>query len=163
MALLKELFAKIKEADISFSRGEVDADPDAVGDPDAEMGAEMGAGDDALGGDVAPEDLDGMGEDEEDVIGFDVPTFIRVLEWAREEAADDEAVHEMTEKLLALDTDFITMEDFEEVVGDSEGSDDEFGDEMPPEGGDEAMGGPEGDMGGEEPPMNPEDDAVAGM
>jgi hypothetical protein len=38
--------------------------------------------------------------DKEDTITFDIPLFIRVLEFAREDAKDDMSLHKMTEKLI---------------------------------------------------------------
>lgn len=50
-----------------------------------------------------------------DVISMSVPLFIRALEWAREEAKDDVAIHKFTENCLSknksLDTD-----DYEDIL-----------------------------------------------
>jgi hypothetical protein len=54
----------------------------------------------------------------EDVVAFDVPTFIRLLEFAREDATDDEALHHATEKIIELcqDGQVLTMDQYDEIV-----------------------------------------------
>lgn len=54
----------------------------------------------------------------EDVVAFDVPTFIRLLEFAREDATDDEALHKATEKIIELcqDGQVLTMDQYDEIV-----------------------------------------------
>ena len=58
-----------------------------------------------------------------DVIAMDVPLFIRMLEWAREEAKNDIELHEVTENAVALmknDTEFLAMADYENIIKQSE-------------------------------------------
>jgi hypothetical protein len=54
-----------------------------------------------------------------DVITVDVPLFIRLLEFAREDATDDMKLHDVAEKLIKLcqDGDIMTMEQYDEIVG----------------------------------------------
>ena len=54
----------------------------------------------------------------EDVVAFDVPTFIRLLEFAREDATDDEALHKATEKIIEMcqDGQVLTMDQYDEIV-----------------------------------------------
>jgi hypothetical protein len=54
----------------------------------------------------------------EDVVAFDVPTFIRLLEFAREDATDDQALHHATEKIIELcqDGQVLTMDNYDEIV-----------------------------------------------
>lgn len=69
-----------------------------------------------------------MGSDEEekvvekeaDIISVDVPLFIRLLEVAREEAKDDMALHEITERVTELlgDKKILTMADYDGIVSD---------------------------------------------
>ena len=57
--------------------------------------------------------------DEIDRITVDVPLFIRLLEYAREDAKTDMDLHNLTEKLIrkAKQTDTLTMDDYDELVG----------------------------------------------
>lgn len=54
----------------------------------------------------------------EDVVAFDVPMFIRLLEFAREDATDDEALHQATDKIIELSQDgqVLTMDQYDEIV-----------------------------------------------
>jgi hypothetical protein len=53
-----------------------------------------------------------------DVITVDVPLFIRLLEFAREDSTDDMQLHDVAEKLIELcaDGDIMTMEQYDEIV-----------------------------------------------
>lgn len=51
-----------------------------------------------------------------DKITMDVPLFIRLLEFAREDAKDDMELHTMTENALKLGDKTLTMEDYDKVV-----------------------------------------------
>ena len=55
-----------------------------------------------------------------DSVTLDVPLFIRLLEYAREDAKDDMALHSMTERLVALSKSSTTlsMNDYSHIVGD---------------------------------------------
>ncbi len=54
----------------------------------------------------------------EDVVSFDVPMFLRLLEFAREDATDDEALHSATDKIIELSQDgqVLTMDQYDEIV-----------------------------------------------
>lgn len=55
--------------------------------------------------------------DKQDTITFDIPLFIRVLEYAREDAKDDMALHKMTERLIAIrDRGTLTMADYDFIT-----------------------------------------------
>jgi len=51
-----------------------------------------------------------------DTLKMDVPLFIRLLEFAREDAKDDMALHTMTENALKLGDKTLTMEDYEKII-----------------------------------------------
>lgn len=53
-----------------------------------------------------------------DVISVDVPLFLRLLEFAREDATDDMALHRLTENLLTgmAAKNILTMDDYDKVV-----------------------------------------------
>jgi hypothetical protein len=58
-------------------------------------------------------------ENKIDVITVDVPLFIRLLEFAREDSTDDAQLHEVATKLVELcqDGDIMTMEQYDEIIG----------------------------------------------
>jgi hypothetical protein len=58
-------------------------------------------------------------ENKMDVISVDVPLFIRLLEFAREDSTDDMQLHDIAEKLIELcaDGDIMQMEQYDEIVG----------------------------------------------
>ena len=51
-----------------------------------------------------------------DTITLDVPLFIRLLEYAREDAKDDMALHTLTENALKLGNKTLTMDDYEQII-----------------------------------------------
>lgn len=57
-----------------------------------------------------------------DTVEFDIPTFIRMLEYAREDAKTDMDLHDVTEKAIALSQDgkTLTMDDYDAIVGGTE-------------------------------------------
>jgi hypothetical protein len=61
-------------------------------------------------------------ENKMDVISVDVPLFIRLLEFAREDATDDMKLHDIAEKLIEMcaDGDIMQMEQYDEIVGSTE-------------------------------------------
>jgi hypothetical protein len=61
-------------------------------------------------------------ENKMDVISVDVPLFIRLLEFAREDATDDMKLHDVAEKLIELcaDGDIMQMDNYDEIVGSTE-------------------------------------------
>jgi hypothetical protein len=58
-------------------------------------------------------------EDAVDTITMDIPLFLRMLEFAREDASEDMDLHDVTEKanLLTKDRGILSMKDYNEVVG----------------------------------------------
>lgn len=52
------------------------------------------------------------------VIRINVPTFIRMLEYVREDAPDDMALHKVTENIMKIlvEKSYITMEDYDKIV-----------------------------------------------
>ena len=55
-----------------------------------------------------------------DIITVDVPLFIRLLEYAREDAKTDMDLHKVTENILALSEEgkTLTMDQYDEIVKD---------------------------------------------
>ncbi len=52
-----------------------------------------------------------------DIIKIDVPTFLRLLELAREDVKDDMSLHFVTEKAIELSkSGVITMEDYDDII-----------------------------------------------
>lgn len=67
-----------------------------------------------------PADADTDGEvDKTDVLTCDVPLFIRLLEWAKESAEDDVALHMMVARAIQLKKP-LSMDDYSQLVGDDE-------------------------------------------
>jgi len=58
-------------------------------------------------------------EDPTDLIAMDVPLFIRMLEWAREDAETDMDLHDVTERAIEATKlrGLLSMEDYESIVG----------------------------------------------
>lgn len=71
-------------------------------------------------------------EDVIDTITMDVPLFIRMLEYAREDAAADVDLHDVTEKanLLGKERGILQMEDYNEIVGAAEDIKEGIGNEI---------------------------------
>ena len=58
------------------------------------------------------------GVDKEDVLSFDIPLFIRILELAREDVKEDMELHRITERLLSIrKKGVLTMDDYEFIAG----------------------------------------------
>ena len=56
--------------------------------------------------------------DKEDVLSFDIPLFIRILELAREDVKEDMELHRITERLLSIRSKgTLTMADYEFIAG----------------------------------------------
>jgi hypothetical protein len=57
-----------------------------------------------------------------DVIKLDVPLFIRLLEYAREDAKDDMDLHRVTENIISLSSigETLGMIDYEAIIGSPE-------------------------------------------
>jgi hypothetical protein len=67
-------------------------------------------------------------ENPEDVIKMDVPLFIRMLEYAREDASNDIDLHDVAKKAIGLSSEdkVLTMDDYETIVGDMESLDEDL-------------------------------------
>lgn len=54
-----------------------------------------------------------------DVIKVDVPLFIRLLEYAREDAKTDMDLHDVAENIIELSVsgDTLTMDDYNSIIG----------------------------------------------
>jgi hypothetical protein len=61
-------------------------------------------------------------EDKVDTITMDIPLFIRMLEYSREDAAQDVDLHDVTEKAISLGKErgILQMDDYAEIVGAAE-------------------------------------------
>ena len=68
------------------------------------------------------------GEDQIDTITMDVPLFIRVLEYAREDAQADMDLHDLAEKAIAgtKEMGVLTMDNYDMLVGEKESVDEEI-------------------------------------
>jgi hypothetical protein len=56
--------------------------------------------------------------DKEDVLSFDIPLFIRILELAREDVKEDMELHRITERLLSIRKQgVLTMDDYDFIAG----------------------------------------------
>lgn len=58
-------------------------------------------------------------KDKVDTITMDIPLFLRMLEYSREDASEDMDLHDVTEKANALsrEKETLTMEDYEAIIG----------------------------------------------
>lgn len=67
--------------------------------------------------DIAP--VDQKQQNPEDVISMNIPLFIRLVEYAREDAKDDMALHQLTERLTQMcgEGKTLTMDDYDAIVG----------------------------------------------
>jgi hypothetical protein len=64
-----------------------------------------------------------------DVIKIDVPTFLRLLELAREDVKEDPDLHDITQKVTAISQErVVTMADYKDIVSfmKKQGSDEEI-------------------------------------
>ncbi len=63
--------------------------------------------------------MEAESEDPVDTITMDVPLFIRMLEYSREDAQEDMDLHDVAEKAISLnkEKDILSMEDYNEIVG----------------------------------------------
>ena len=54
----------------------------------------------------------------EDIVTFDVPLFIRLLEFAREDATDDETLHKVTDNIIKMceDGQVLTMDQYDAII-----------------------------------------------
>jgi hypothetical protein len=59
-------------------------------------------------------------EDPTDIIAMDIPLFLRMLEWAKEEAAEDVDLHKVTERAIEAVKlrGLLSMEDYNDLIGE---------------------------------------------
>jgi hypothetical protein len=59
-------------------------------------------------------------EDPTDIIAMDVPLFLRMLEWAKEDAAEDIDLHEVTERAIEAVKlrGLLSMDDYNDLIGE---------------------------------------------
>ena len=71
---------------------------------------------------TAYESTNEQSEDIIDTITMDIPLFIRMLEYSREDAAADVDLHDVTEKAISLNKEkgILSMEDYSNIVGAAE-------------------------------------------
>lgn len=64
-------------------------------------------------------------EDVVDTVTLDIPLFIRMLEYAKEDAQTDMDLHDVAEKAIALNKskEMLSMEDYNTIIGDSNNED----------------------------------------
>jgi hypothetical protein len=57
-----------------------------------------------------------------DIITVDVPLFIRLLEYAREDAQSDMDLHDLTENIISLSASdkILSMDDYSTIIGSQE-------------------------------------------
>jgi len=55
-------------------------------------------------------------ENPENILKIDIPLFIRLLEFAREDASGDLDLHEVADKAIALGDKILSMDDYEALV-----------------------------------------------
>jgi len=69
------------------------------------------------------------GEDAIDTISMDIPLFLRMLEYAREDAQEDVDLHDVTQRATELSKmkPFLSMEDYNEIVAAPQEIDEEVG------------------------------------
>ncbi len=60
--------------------------------------------------------------DEVDTVTVDIPLLLRIMEYAKEDAQDDMALHDVAQKLIELSKqdDVLTMDHYDAIVGDQE-------------------------------------------
>ena len=60
-----------------------------------------------------------------DIITVDVPLFIRLLEYAREDAQSDMDLHDVTENIISLSASdkILSMDDYSTIIGSQENID----------------------------------------
>ena len=60
-----------------------------------------------------------------DIISVDVPLFIRLLEYAREDTQTDMDLHDVAENIISLSTSgkTLTMDDYSSIIGSQENLD----------------------------------------
>ena len=61
-------------------------------------------------------------EDKVDTITMDIPLFLRMLEYSKEDASQDMDLHDVTEKAISLGKErgILQMDDYDEIIGTTE-------------------------------------------
>ena len=89
----------------------------------------QGASKDAKTYAIATAKAEKLTENEEadviDTITMDVPLFIRMLEYSREDAQTDMDLHDVAEKAITLNKgkEYLTMEDYNQIIGETNNED----------------------------------------
>ena len=52
----------------------------------------------------------------EDILSMDVPLFIRLLEWAKEDSESDMDLHKITENIIKIKDHTLTMDDYDSII-----------------------------------------------
>lgn len=64
--------------------------------------------------------------DPKDIVSFDIPLFIRLLEFCREEVKDDAALHVLVENVISIGKELgvpLTMDNYEDLISSVEVTD----------------------------------------
>ena len=71
---------------------------------------------------VEPTIREAKEEDKVDTITMDIPLFLRMLEYSREDASQDMDLHDVTEKAISLGKErgILQMDDYDEIIGTTE-------------------------------------------
>ena len=71
---------------------------------------------------VEPTIREAKEEDKVDTITMDIPLFLRMLEYSREDASQDMDLHDVTEKAISLGKErgILQMDDYDEIIGSAE-------------------------------------------
>ena len=71
---------------------------------------------------VEPTIREAKKEDKVDTITMDIPLFLRMLEYSREDASQDMDLHDVTEKAISLGKErgILQMDDYDEIIGTTE-------------------------------------------
>jgi uncharacterized membrane protein len=91
--------------------------------------AKQGASKDAKTYAIATAKAEKLTENEEadviDTITMDVPLFIRMLEYSREDASNDMDLHDVAEKAITLnkEKEHLSMEDYNQIIGETNNED----------------------------------------
>lgn len=66
--------------------------------------------------------IEGHDENPKDILSMDVPLFIRLLEWAKEDAQTDMQLHKVAENLVAMSAEgkTLSMEEYEAALKGTE-------------------------------------------
>jgi|694.fasta_scaffold00062_64 hypothetical protein len=54
--------------------------------------------------------------EQEDKVTMDIPLFIRLLEWAKEDSETDMDLHEVAERITKRQSECLTMDDYDSII-----------------------------------------------